>query len=162
MRQFDSGATRDTDEGKLDYEGFLSPVVLERYAEYMDKHSIQADGKRRASDNWQKGIPRSAYMKSMWRHFFDVWKLHRQGEQADSLTMEEALCALLFNVMGYLRQELVINNSAQRSTVLRTGQTAPTSDSKVEGYSPCCLDGLPQDDTCEFECPHRDEDCIFP
>jgi len=32
MRQFESGATRDTEDGKLDYEGFLSPAVLLRFA----------------------------------------------------------------------------------------------------------------------------------
>lgn len=102
MRTFDTGATRDTDADKLDYEGFLSPLVLERYAEYMHKNRLQADGKLRASDNWQKGIPRSAYMKSLWRHFMDVWKLHRDCKAA--VTLEEALCAVLFNSMGMLHE----------------------------------------------------------
>jgi len=102
-RTFDTGATRDTDEGKWDYEGFLSPLVLERYAEYMHKNRIQSDGELRDSDNWQKGIPKDAYMKSMWRHFMDVWMYHRGH---DEWQMEEALCAMLFNVMGYLYEEL--------------------------------------------------------
>jgi hypothetical protein len=102
MRKFDTGATRDTEAGKLDYEGFLSPLVLERYAQYMDKHRTQPDGGRRDSDNWQKGIPRDAYMKSLWRHFMDVWKLHR-GLSA-SVCIQEALCAVLFNAMGYLHE----------------------------------------------------------
>jgi len=107
MREFETGATRDTDEGKLDYEGFLSPLVLYRYAEYMHKHRIQADGKLRDSDNWQKGIPIDAYMKSMWRHFFDVWALHRDKEWvATEKNQEEALCALMFNVAGMLHEVL--------------------------------------------------------
>lgn len=96
-RIFATGATRDNEHGKYDYEGFLSPLVLERYAEYMDKHRIQRDGTLRTSDNWQKGIPDDAYMKSLWRHFMDVWKAHRTGGE-----MEEALCAVLFNTMGLL------------------------------------------------------------
>lgn len=72
IRTFDTGATRDTDEGKLDFEGFLSPLALERFAEYMNKHRQQSDGSLRDSDNWQKGIPVKQYMKSMWRHFFAV------------------------------------------------------------------------------------------
>ncbi|KKK53952.1 hypothetical protein LCGC14_3089650, partial [marine sediment metagenome] len=32
VRTFDSGANRSSEEGKLDFEGFLSPLVLERYA----------------------------------------------------------------------------------------------------------------------------------
>lgn len=107
MREFETGATRDTDEGKLDYEGFLSPLVLHRYATYMHKHMIQADGKLRASDNWQKGIPVTAYMKSLWRHFFDVWALHRGKEWiATESNLEDALCAILFNTMGMLHETL--------------------------------------------------------
>lgn len=101
MRKFNTGATRDTDEGKYDYEGFLSPLVLKRYAEYMHLHRHQADGKLRDSDNWQKGIPRDAYMKSAWRHFMSVWQGHRNGNMP-----QEELCALLFNLMGYLHEEL--------------------------------------------------------
>ncbi len=102
MRHFDTGATRDTDEGKLDYEGALSHSVLQRYAEYMLKHCTQADGGARDCDNWQKGIPKVAYMKSMFRHFMDVWLYHRGGSSREAL--EESLCALLFNVMGYFHE----------------------------------------------------------
>ncbi len=103
-RIFDTGATRDTNEGKYDYEGFLSPLVLERYAEYMNKHRKQSDGKLRDSDNWQKGIPKKEYMKSGFRHFFDWWKEHRGVVTKDGLI--EALCALMFNTMGYLHELL--------------------------------------------------------
>lgn len=104
MRQFETGATRDTDDNKFDYEGFLSPLVLEAYAEYMHMHRKQADGKLRDSDNWQRGIPQDAYMKSMWRHFMDIWKHHRGLPAKES--KREALCAMLFNVQGYLLEEL--------------------------------------------------------
>lgn len=112
-RVFDTGATRDTDLNKLDYEGFLSPLVLQRFAEYMNRHRVQTDGKLRDSDNWQKGIPKAAYMKSMWRHFMDVWKWHRGLEVTqlnnaggELVEQDECLCALLFNVMGYLHEDL--------------------------------------------------------
>ena len=100
MRTFDTGATRDSDDGKLDYEGFLSPVALERFAEYMHEHRVPADGNLRDSDNWQKGMPLDCYMKSMFRHFMDVWMNHR--DYATGVAQDEALCALLFNVFGYL------------------------------------------------------------
>ena len=109
LRTFKSGATRDSAEGKYDYEGFLSPAVLEWYAKYMHHHRKQSDGELRDSDNWQKGIPREQYMKSMWRHFMEVWEIHRSGAvdppvgtEQHHLAMEEALPALLFNVMGYM------------------------------------------------------------
>ena len=52
MRTFDTGATRDTDSDKLDFDGFLSPLALEAFAEYMHRHRQVADGSLRASDNW--------------------------------------------------------------------------------------------------------------
>jgi hypothetical protein len=104
VRQFDSGATRNLDDGKVDFEGFLSPLVLERYAQYMHKHRQQADGSLRDSDNWQRGIPLPVYMKSAWRHFFDVWKEHRGISTPEGL--EDSLCALLFNISGYLHEHL--------------------------------------------------------
>lgn len=119
MRTFETGATRDTDQNKLDFEGFLSPLVLERFAQYMDKHRYQADGNVRDSDNWQKGIPMTAYMKSGWRHFFDWWKLHRASlaealdPQSEDL-LEEALCAELFNVQGYLHEHLKRKQESDR------------------------------------------------
>jgi hypothetical protein len=107
VRTFKSGATRDTDEGKLDYEGFLSPYALHRYALYMHTHRIQSDGSLRSSDNWQKGIPFDAYMKSGWRHFMDWWMLHRQDIPVfQQEELEDALCALIFNAMGYLHELL--------------------------------------------------------
>ena len=105
MRTFETGATRDSDEGKLDYEGFLSPLVLQRYAEYMHKHRKQSDGSMRDSDNWQKGMPLNVYIKSAWRHFHDWWMEHRGLPSREGL--EEALCALMFNTMGYLHQVLI-------------------------------------------------------
>jgi hypothetical protein len=103
MRTFDSGATRDSDDSKIDYEGFLSPLVFERYGKYMHAHRKQSDGGLRDSDNWQKGIPLDAYIKSAWRHFFDVWKAHRGDKTVD---VEEQLCALMFNISGYLHERL--------------------------------------------------------
>lgn len=110
MREFETGATRDTDKGKLDFEGFLSPCALKRYAEYMNSHRVQKDGKLRDSDNWQKGIPDEAYMKSMWRHFFDVWSHHRgwvpKDENGREISKGEALCAVIFNAMGMLHEHM--------------------------------------------------------
>ncbi len=104
MREFETGATRDEEEGKYDYEAFLSPLVIQRFGEYMHDHRKQADGRLRDGDNWQKGIPLDAYMKSGWRHFMDWWLGHRRGDGVFSL--EDTLCALLFNVQGYLHELL--------------------------------------------------------
>jgi hypothetical protein len=104
VRDFETGATRNADAGKPDFEGFLSPLVIEAYAEVMHFHRQLEDGTRRASDNWQLGIPMYAYMKSGWRHFFDWWKVHR------GLTIKEnivfAIVQLIFNANGYLHELL--------------------------------------------------------
>lgn len=104
IREFATGASRDTDAGKLDLEGFLSPLVLERYGQYMHEHRKLPDGSYRDADNWQKGIPHAAYMKSGWRHFFDWWKEHRGIATGDGI--ENALCALIFNASGYLHERI--------------------------------------------------------
>lgn len=104
LRKFQSGATRESDEGKYDYEAFFSPLVLERRSTYMHKHRVQVDGNVREGDNWQRGIPLVVYMKALWRHFFDVWKLHR-GLTART-DMQDALCAVMFNTEGYLHELL--------------------------------------------------------
>ena len=107
MRTFETGATRDTDTEKIDPEGFLSPLVIERYCLYMHQHRIQADGKLRASDNWQKGIPLDVYMKSLWRHFLDVWLVHRGFQpRCNPDEFQDMLCAILFNTMGWLHELL--------------------------------------------------------
>jgi hypothetical protein len=103
MRKFETGATRNSEEGKLDFEGFLSPIVLERFAKYMDKHRIQADGNVRDSDNWQKLFGEehlNVCMKSSWRHFFDWWKQHRGYKSNEDI--EDSICALIFNANAYL------------------------------------------------------------
>lgn len=104
IRKFETGATRDTDTNKLDYEGFLSPAVLTCYAEYMHKNRIQSDGTLRDSDNWQKGIPVAQYMKSLFRHFMDVWRWNRNLSIRD--TISNALCGVMFNSMGMLHELL--------------------------------------------------------
>jgi hypothetical protein len=112
VRAFVSGATRDIEHGKLDYEGFLSPLVLRAFAEYMNEHRKQKDGSLRDSDNWQKGIPRKVYVKSLHRHFMDVWTWWRGQSEPNRAWIPEggsvaALCACLFNVQGLLHEILL-------------------------------------------------------
>lgn len=107
MRDFQTGATRSSDAGRYDPEGFLSPIALERFCEYMNKHRVQADGGLRDSDNWQKGMPLATYMKGMWRHFLHLWQRHRGWTVTDAKAAadaEEDLCALMFNVQGMLHE----------------------------------------------------------
>jgi hypothetical protein len=114
-RRFETGATRDSDAGKYDYEGFLSPLVLEAFGAYMHKHRTQSDGKLRDSDNWQKGMPRTQYIKSAWRHFHRFWAAHRgyslKDEKGNAPTLLDDAMAILFNIMGYVHVLLVERES---------------------------------------------------
>lgn len=104
-RTFPTGATRDVDNSKLDYEGFLSPFVLERFAQYMHKcrlRNIPEGQVIRASDNWTKGMPKDAYVKSGLRHVIEVWSEWRRNGRVN----QEAACAVLFNFMGLLYEDL--------------------------------------------------------
>jgi hypothetical protein len=115
MQSFTTGATRSDDSYKPDFEGFFSPLVLGAYAEYMQEHRIQDDGNVRASDNWQKGMPFHKYIKSLWRHFHQLWLLHRGYTPAPEkragkvvpVTMISALSGIMFNTMGYFHEYLM-------------------------------------------------------
>ena len=109
-RVFDGGANRNDDTDKLDYEGFLSDLVIERYAQYLHSHRALEDGTLRDSDNWQRGMPLSVYMKSAWRHLKSWWSLHRmqfRGRYPNHKLLEDAICGVIFNASGYLHELLV-------------------------------------------------------
>lgn len=109
IRTFDTGATRSPLGDKLQYEGYLSPLVLQRFAQYMRKHQVQSDGNVRPADNWQKGIPLESLIDSGTRHYMDWW-LHHRGYNGNACEpIEEALCALMFNVMAYLKHVMEVD-----------------------------------------------------
>ena len=109
IRIFDTGATRDTTKGKLSYVKALSPIVLQRYVQYLDGHRKQPDGSMRDFDNWKKGIPEDTYLDGLGRHFIAAWLL-AQGYSAEDnhgpVTLENTLCAILFGASGWLHEIL--------------------------------------------------------
>lgn len=104
-RVFESGANRDDDARKHDYEGYLSIAALRLYGRYMHAHGH--DGAR-ASDNWQQGFPVEVLVKSLLRHTFDVWEMKRLGAAVDfdgqPVTWESAVCGVIFNAMALLHE----------------------------------------------------------
>jgi hypothetical protein len=116
MRHFESGAVRDLDDGKFDFEGYLSPNVLTEFARYMHKHGETAEG-RRDSDNWQKGFGQDVLMKSLLRHVMDLWMLHRgynqeRPENDEPVEWSEALGGALFNLMALWHERLQAGEDA--------------------------------------------------
>lgn len=104
MLDFDSGATRNRKENELQYEGFLSPLALKMFAEYMHENRHTADGGVRDSDNWQKGIPDESYRDSLLRHIFDIWMIYRGWPEAarDGGDKRKALAGAFFNLQGLM------------------------------------------------------------
>lgn len=110
MRSFKSGGIRDTDRGKPDYEGYLSPLVIQSYGEYMLKNQQLPDGSTRGSDNWQAGFGDNHFdvcMKSKWRHDIDLWLNHDGFPELARSDPIEACNAILFNTSAYLHQLLL-------------------------------------------------------
>jgi len=109
IRKFDTGATRDTVEGKLDYIRALSPIVLERYVQYLAKHREQPDGSVRDFDNWKKGLPVDESLSSLGRHLIDVWKMMQGFKASDNhgeCSIDDTLCAIMFNASTILYERL--------------------------------------------------------
>lgn len=79
--------------------------MIRDFGRYMNTHRYQADGKVRDSDNWQKGIPMDQYMKSLFRHFVDLWDCHRNGG-CSPMTRRDLLAAVFFNTQGYWHEFL--------------------------------------------------------
>ena len=118
IRTFDSGATRDTAQGKLDYVKALSPIVLRRYVQYLNRHRLQPDGSYRDFDNWKSGMPQDVYHSSGGRHFFEAWLLTEGYETEDNhgpVELEDVLCAQMFNIMGRLHELLKVKQSVDRT-----------------------------------------------
>lgn len=109
IRTFESGATRDTAEGKLSYVKALSPIVLQRYVQYLNAHRKQPDGSIRDFDNWKQGIPIDAYFDGLGRHFLATWLLAQGFPAKDNhgvVTLDDSLCAIIFNASGWLHELL--------------------------------------------------------
>jgi hypothetical protein len=106
-RTYDTGATRDTEEGKLRFHAALSPYALAALVDYMRRHNNQA---HRCEENWKQGMPLEDYLGSDIRHTVSWWTLHDSIAGAGTLLPEQltalidALCGDLFNAFGYLHE----------------------------------------------------------
>jgi hypothetical protein len=110
MRKFETGATRDTEDGKIVPSGFLSAAARLRFCTYMHKHRVQADGSLRDADNWKKGIPQRAYFESLVRHVLDL-ELFVEGDFSvyprEQHTLDDVLCSIIFNAQGLLHERMI-------------------------------------------------------
>lgn len=119
-RVFETGANRNSADGKLDTYGFNNPLVDLSFNKYMHHHRKLEDGTLRDSDNWQKGFPDRVIMESLGRHIQDV-KLIYSGvkvtENGKEVTMEEAINGAKFNLNA-----LMLSILKDIKTVERNGE----------------------------------------
>lgn len=125
IRKLDSGAVRDTDNGKFEYLGFMHPLNDYSFAKYMHEHRKMADGSLRDSNNWWAGFGLDVCIQSLVRHVEDLKMIYagyyvyekRDGTKAErivlkerlkklpgnykEITVEESTNAIRFNSMAY-------------------------------------------------------------
>lgn len=117
-RIFKTGANRNSDWGKYDYEGFSNPIVEYSFAKYMHHHRKLEDGSLRNSDNWQKGIPEKELMKSLIRHVQDIKLIYRGFEILEDgkiVSMEHAINGAKFNLNALMLDLLKDNKKIERN-----------------------------------------------
>lgn len=111
IRQFESGATRSSNNGKIEYYGFRHPLTELSYGEYMIKHQTQENGEKRESNNWWKGWNKKISLQSLIRHTedlqaihagYNVWKVYlKEGEK--TIYLKEGEEVFLDSKVKYVR-----------------------------------------------------------
>jgi hypothetical protein len=98
IRTFESGAIRDSGDGKLNYYGFREPKGEQSFAKYMHEHRKMADGTLRDANNWWQGWDKEISLQSLVRHTEDlqairagymVIEVRRNGVEKHYITIEE-------------------------------------------------------------------------
>jgi hypothetical protein len=90
IRKFDSGAVRDSNEGKSRPD-LISPYFTDRLG-----HRLALGAKKYQERNWEKGIPDAAFLESLERHLVS----YKMGKQD-----EDHAAAIAFNIMGIIHNE---------------------------------------------------------
>jgi hypothetical protein len=98
ITQFDTGAIRDTQEGKEDYVETISYSAFKRYAEYMTGKK-----KKYGAGNFKKGIPVANYEQSLMRHVQKYFENKYEGGTVE--VNEDHLSAMCFNIFGIMHEE---------------------------------------------------------
>lgn len=91
-RQFETGAVRDSNEGKSRPD-LISPYFTERLG-----FRLAEGAKKYDENNWKKGIPDEAFLESLERHLV----AYKMGK-----TDEDHAAAIAFNIMGIIHNQEV-------------------------------------------------------
>lgn len=102
---FDTGAIRDSQDGKVDFIETVSWTAFNRFARYMTGKKVKY-----GSGNFKKGIPVSSYEQSLLRHVHKY--LVNKHEGGNEEVNEDHLAAIVFNVFGIMHEEERLAGSA--------------------------------------------------
>lgn len=105
ITEFDTGAIRDSQEGKIDFVETISFTAHHRYAKYMTGKK-----KKYGTGNFKKGIPIESYEKSLLRHIDKYFRNKYEGG-TDELE-EDHVAAMRFNIDGIMHEEETHKNEA--------------------------------------------------
>jgi hypothetical protein len=97
-RTFESGAIRDSEEGKEDYTETISWTAMKRYAQFMTKNK-----EKYGAGNFKMGMPIDAYERSLIRHLQKY--MENKYERGQTEVEGDHLSAMLFNIFGIIHEE---------------------------------------------------------
>lgn len=100
MRKFETGAVRDSEDGKENYIETTSYLAWKRFAVYMTKMAAKY-----GSGNWIKGIPIPDYEKSLMRHLQKYLSNKYYGTNIEPDV--DHLAAARFNLDGIMHEQEV-------------------------------------------------------
>lgn len=98
ITKFNTGAIRDSQEGKEDYIETISWRAFKRYAQYMTGKKAKY-----GAGNFKKGIPIESYEKSLVRHLQKYLENKYEGGTIEK--DEDHLSAMVFNIFGIMHEE---------------------------------------------------------
>lgn len=98
ITKFETGAIRDSQDGKEDYIETISWTAFKRYAQYMTGKK-----KKYGSGNFKKGIPVENYEQSLMRHVQKYLENKYEGGIIEK--EEDHLSAMVFNIFGIMHEE---------------------------------------------------------
>ena len=104
ITSFDTGAIRDSQEGKPDLIETSSPLADWRYAVYMTGKK-----KKYGQGNFKKGIPQSSYLASAARHMVKLRALEDCKTFGNPIQPwmepeEDHAAAIRFNIDGFMHE----------------------------------------------------------
>ena len=128
MNETSKGMLREDKTQKPNYLSYIDVRVLDRYARHMKEGEL-----KHGRGNWKKGgYPAFEYLESLMRHFVALWA---EKEGFRSPNGEDHASAVLFNIMGFMKEEADFESTSTSTPFLGSNLT-PGSPKRSGGLLP--------------------------